>query len=60
VTRKHFEQRMKVLGCCLLGICCPPGGPEQRAAFRTFCNGAYGMPEAEADALFDAAVAQRH
>lgn len=58
MTRKQFEQLMEVLGCCLLGICCPPGSPEQRAAFRQL-SATFGVAEADADRLFAAALAKK-
>jgi hypothetical protein len=58
MTAKVFRQFMKEMGCCFLAICCPPGSPQQRAAFRTFAAGNGVIDEAQADELFDAAVAE--
>jgi hypothetical protein len=58
MTKRQFKALMKALGCCLLGICCPPGSPTQRAAFRKLAA-KLGASVAEADAMFDAAVAQK-
>jgi hypothetical protein len=57
MTRKQFLELMKELGCCLLGICCPPGGAAQRKAFLSLAA-SHGVPAEEAGALFDAAVAE--
>jgi hypothetical protein len=51
---KTFQRLMKQLGCCLLGICCPPGSGAQRAAFAAFAQG-LGVDEATAAAAFEAA-----
>lgn len=58
MTREQFLELMRTDGCCLLGICCPPGGAAQRETFRKAAT-AHGLTEVEADTAFDAAVAKK-
>ena len=58
ISKKVFAALMAELGCCWLAICCPPGSQQQRDAFGKLAA-AHGFSQAEADAMFDAAVAQQ-
>lgn len=31
--------------CCLLGVCCPPGSPAQRASLRAWLTGKLFLPD---------------
>jgi hypothetical protein len=51
VTKEAFRELMGVLGCCLLGICCPPQSAEQQAAFVKFAA-AHGIDATEAADIY--------
>lgn len=53
-----FRKLVEELGCCLLGICCPPGSPPQEVAFTKLAVH-HGITASDASAMFKAIMLPR-